>query len=89
MTYTKRGRGSISGECWNFVFSTASRQDLGLTQEFYNKQTHKFIPYEYVTEVDSLHQYCAGRGAIFDITDVSTINSVVVGPSGDCLSDSF
>ena len=53
------------------------------------RNTHKFIPYGYVTEFYFLYQYNAGGGVIFDITDVSTINSAVIGLSSDWLSDSF
>jgi len=37
----------------------------------------------------TLYLYYAGRRIIFDITDVSTINSAVKVLSGDWMSDSF
>jgi hypothetical protein len=42
-----------------------------------------------VTIVDSLYQCYTGRHVIFDITDTSTINSAVIGLSGDRISNSF
>ena len=40
-------------------------------------------------KVDSLYQYYTGRRLIFDITDISTTNSTVIGQSGDWISDRF
>jgi hypothetical protein len=79
----REDRVSTSGGGWNYFFSTASRQDLGLTQQFRYKQTHTFIPYEYVKVDGSLYQYYVGRGVIFDLTNVSRINSAVISLSGD------
>ena len=39
--------------------------------------------------VVSLYQYYAGRGVIFDITDVQKINSVLIGLSDDWMSVRF
>jgi hypothetical protein len=36
----------------------------------------------------SLYQYYVGSGVIFDLTNVSRINSAVIGLSGDWTSDS-